>query len=170
MAEQHLAFRQIKEQGLQVALQYRGSQNTMLDFYADWCVECKEMEKYTFTHPDVLRRNEPDSSTLQADVTANDNDTGLMDRSAFRSAGDHVLRPQRQRNSPSPRGRRDVRRGICRARHRHLPEESQHAHHASSVAVVIDAGRHRCCSSGTTPRQPDDGARPGRLSSCIRFR
>ena len=43
----------------------------MLDFYADWCVSCKEMERYTFTDTgvqDVL------SSTvlLQADVTAND--------------------------------------------------------------------------------------------------
>ena len=25
----------------------------MLDFYADWCVSCKEMEKYTFSVPEV---------------------------------------------------------------------------------------------------------------------
>ncbi|NOR51215.1 MAG: protein-disulfide reductase DsbD, partial [Gammaproteobacteria bacterium] len=43
----------------------------MLDFYADWCVSCKEFEKYTFADPGVIAalRN---SVTLQADVTAND--------------------------------------------------------------------------------------------------
>ena len=43
----------------------------MLDFYADWCVSCKEFEKYTFSDPAVIAalRN---SVTLQADVTAND--------------------------------------------------------------------------------------------------
>ena len=28
----------------------------MLDFYADWCVSCKEMERYTFTDPAVQKR------------------------------------------------------------------------------------------------------------------
>jgi thiol:disulfide interchange protein DsbD len=43
----------------------------MLDFYADWCVSCKEMEKYTFTDAQVqaLLAN---VVLLQADVTAND--------------------------------------------------------------------------------------------------
>jgi thioredoxin:protein disulfide reductase len=43
----------------------------MLDFYADWCVSCKEMEKYTFTDGQVqaLLAN---VVLLQADVTAND--------------------------------------------------------------------------------------------------
>jgi thiol:disulfide interchange protein DsbD len=41
----------------------------MLDFYADWCVSCKEMEKYTFSDPRV--RAELDRMLLlQADVTA----------------------------------------------------------------------------------------------------
>ncbi|MDJ0776596.1 MAG: protein-disulfide reductase DsbD [Gammaproteobacteria bacterium] len=79
--EQHLAFRQIKgEQGLQVALNdaSRQGQNTMLDFYADWCVECKVMEKYTFTHPAVLQALDG-VAALQADVTENDAaDSGLM--------------------------------------------------------------------------------------------
>ena len=26
---------------------------TMIDLYADWCVACKELEKYTFTDPRV---------------------------------------------------------------------------------------------------------------------
>jgi len=43
----------------------------MFDFYADWCVSCKEMEHLTFTDPGVqaeLAR----AVLLQADVTAND--------------------------------------------------------------------------------------------------
>jgi thioredoxin:protein disulfide reductase len=42
----------------------------MLDFYADWCVSCKEMERYTFTDPQVRSRM-ADVVKLQADVTAN---------------------------------------------------------------------------------------------------
>ncbi|MFD2175956.1 protein-disulfide reductase DsbD [Veronia pacifica] len=42
----------------------------MLDFYADWCVACKEFEKYTFHDPDVARELQK-FVLLQADVTAN---------------------------------------------------------------------------------------------------
>jgi len=42
----------------------------MLDFYADWCVSCKEMERYTFTDP-VVQKRLADIVKLQADVTAN---------------------------------------------------------------------------------------------------
>jgi thiol:disulfide interchange protein DsbD len=79
--EQHLAFRQIKGQkGLQLALNdsIQQDRTTMLDFYADWCISCKEMEKYAFSHPRVLTALE-NVATLQADVTDNDNiDTELM--------------------------------------------------------------------------------------------
>ncbi|WP_052347776.1 protein-disulfide reductase DsbD [Imhoffiella purpurea] len=44
---------------------------TMLDFYADWCVSCKEMERYTFSDPAVTTEMAR-FSLLQADVTAND--------------------------------------------------------------------------------------------------
>ena len=52
----------------------------MLDFYADWCVSCKEMEKLTFSDPRV--RAEFDRMLLlQADVTAaNDKDRALLKR------------------------------------------------------------------------------------------
>jgi thiol:disulfide interchange protein DsbD len=52
----------------------------MLDFYADWCVSCKEMEKFTFSDPRV--RAELDHMLLiQADVTAgNDADRELLKR------------------------------------------------------------------------------------------
>lgn len=43
----------------------------MLDFYADWCVSCKEMEKYTFANP-AVQRGLAGTVLLQADVTAND--------------------------------------------------------------------------------------------------
>jgi thiol:disulfide interchange protein DsbD len=52
----------------------------MLDFYADWCASCKEMEEYTFPHPDV-RAELARAITLQADVTAVDgDDQALMAR------------------------------------------------------------------------------------------
>ncbi|RLA13218.1 MAG: thiol:disulfide interchange protein [Gammaproteobacteria bacterium] len=78
---EHVVFRQIKgEQGLQLALANSVAQSipTMLDFYADWCISCKVMEKYAFTHPDVLRALDR-VATLQTDVTDNDAiDTQLM--------------------------------------------------------------------------------------------
>jgi thiol:disulfide interchange protein DsbD len=52
----------------------------MLDFYADWCVSCKEMEAFTFSDPKV--RAELDRMLLlQVDVTANnDDDRALLKR------------------------------------------------------------------------------------------
>ncbi len=67
-------FRQIKgEQGLQLALAESVKQQraSMLDFYADWCISCKEMERYAFTHPEVVKALSQ-VSTLQTDVTDND--------------------------------------------------------------------------------------------------
>lgn len=43
----------------------------MLDFYADWCVSCKEMERFTFADPQVTARL-AGFTLLKADVTAND--------------------------------------------------------------------------------------------------
>jgi thiol:disulfide interchange protein DsbD len=45
----------------------------MLDFYADWCVSCKEMERFTFVDPAVQRKLEG-ALLLRADVTANNAD------------------------------------------------------------------------------------------------
>lgn len=42
----------------------------MLDFYADWCVSCKEMERYTFNDPAVRQRLSK-ALLLKADVTTN---------------------------------------------------------------------------------------------------
>ncbi|HZV53294.1 MAG TPA: protein-disulfide reductase DsbD [Rhodocyclaceae bacterium] len=55
-------------------------QPVMLDFYADWCVSCKEMEKFTFADPRV-RAKLAGTRLLQADVTANsDDDKALLKR------------------------------------------------------------------------------------------
>jgi thiol:disulfide interchange protein DsbD len=49
----------------------------MLDFYADWCVSCKEMERFTFTDPRVKERFSQ-MLLLQIDVTANNADDRAM--------------------------------------------------------------------------------------------
>ncbi|HEY0635930.1 MAG TPA: thioredoxin family protein, partial [Gammaproteobacteria bacterium] len=52
----------------------------MVDYYADWCVSCKEFEKYTFSNPDVQAAL-ADAVLLQIDVTENnDNDQALLKR------------------------------------------------------------------------------------------
>jgi thiol:disulfide interchange protein DsbD len=49
----------------------------MLDFYADWCVSCKEMERFTFSDPRVHARLQQ-FNLLRADVTANNADDQLL--------------------------------------------------------------------------------------------
>jgi thiol:disulfide interchange protein DsbD len=52
----------------------------MLDFYADWCVSCKEMERFTFQDKEV-KRQFAGMLLLQADVTANSaDDSALLKR------------------------------------------------------------------------------------------
>ncbi len=59
----------------------RGSgRPVMLDFYADWCVSCKEMERYTFADPQVQKKL-AGALLLKADVTANNvHDRELLKR------------------------------------------------------------------------------------------
>jgi len=55
-------------------------QPLILDFYADWCVSCKEMEAFTFTDPKVAEQMSR-AMLLRADVTKNDKlDRGLLKR------------------------------------------------------------------------------------------
>jgi thiol:disulfide interchange protein DsbD len=57
----------------------------MIDFTADWCVSCREMEEYTFPEATVIAALEP-FLLLRADVTANnDDDKALLSR--FKSYG-----------------------------------------------------------------------------------
>jgi len=73
--QQHaLAFKQIKGlDGLQQELKLASAQNraVMLDFYADWCISCVEMEKKTFSDTGVQTALN-NTILLQADVTLND--------------------------------------------------------------------------------------------------
>jgi thiol:disulfide interchange protein DsbD len=67
---------------LQTALQTAQAEGrwVMLDYYADWCVSCKEMERETFADTKV-RRELGAMVLLQADVTANgDEDRALLRR------------------------------------------------------------------------------------------
>ena len=52
-----LNFTQIKTvDELNQALVEAKGKPVMLDLYADWCVACKEFEKYTFSDPQVQKR------------------------------------------------------------------------------------------------------------------
>jgi thiol:disulfide interchange protein DsbD len=78
-----LVFQRIKgSRGLDTALRGASAQArpVMLDFYADWCVSCKEMERYTFSDAGVQAAL-GGTLLLQADVTANDaEDQALLAR------------------------------------------------------------------------------------------
>ncbi|CAB3803578.1 protein-disulfide reductase DsbD [Paraburkholderia fynbosensis] len=77
------------------------AQPAMLDFYADWCVSCKEMEKFTFSDPRVQAKLKQ-MNLLRADVTANNaDDQALLKRFSlfgppgiifFNQRGKEVLR------------------------------------------------------------------------------
>lgn len=78
---QPVAFTHIKTiDDLDAALAQAGGKNVMLDFYADWCVSCIEMEKLTFTDARV-RAQLAGMVLLQVDVTANDeHDKAMLKR------------------------------------------------------------------------------------------
>ena len=70
----HLKFEKVKSTAeLAARIQQSAGKSVMLDFYADWCVSCKELERFTFTDAAVIAKLK-DSVLLQADVTANSED------------------------------------------------------------------------------------------------
>lgn len=70
-AQAHLDFKPVASvEELKQALAEAKGKPVMLDLYADWCVACKEFEKYTFSHPQV-KQALGDTVLLQANVTAN---------------------------------------------------------------------------------------------------
>ncbi|TFV99631.1 protein-disulfide reductase DsbD [Oxalobacteraceae bacterium OM1] len=77
----HTEFRRVKSVAeLDAAIAQAKGKTVMLDFYADWCVSCKEMEKLTFTDPRIQTQF-ADMVLVQADVTANnDDDKALLKR------------------------------------------------------------------------------------------
>jgi thiol:disulfide interchange protein DsbD len=78
-----LPFKRIKtvdDLDRELAVAVSQGKTAFLDFYADWCVSCKEMEAYTFADSDV-RAALSNTVWLQADVTANDDaDQALLSR------------------------------------------------------------------------------------------
>lgn len=67
-------FKQVKGMGeLHAAMDNASQQgkSVMLDYYADWCISCKQMEKSTFSDPGVQAALD-NTVWLQTDVTAND--------------------------------------------------------------------------------------------------
>ena len=66
-------------QALDASLQQAQQQGqaVMLDFYADWCVACKEFERFTFSDPAVQKKLST-VRLLQADVTANNSEDKAM--------------------------------------------------------------------------------------------
>ena len=80
--EYELEFRPVKGiVGLNAELESASArgQVVMFDFYADWCVSCKEMERFTFSDP-AVQATLANVLLLQTDVTANDAlDQALLD-------------------------------------------------------------------------------------------
>ena len=74
----HLPFQRIKSVAEleQHVLQSR-NKYVMVDFYADWCISCKEMERFTFTDAKVQSRLK-DVVLLQVDVTAGTPDDAAL--------------------------------------------------------------------------------------------
>ena len=66
----HLPFQRVKSVAeLEQHILQSRDKYVMLDFYADWCISCKEMERFTFTDADVQSRLR-NVVLLQVDVTA----------------------------------------------------------------------------------------------------
>ncbi|MEY4750497.1 MAG: hypothetical protein RIQ60_2711 [Pseudomonadota bacterium] len=79
-AAEGVSFRRVKTLAELDAIVAAAGKPVMLDFYADWCVSCKEMERFTF-RDERVRARLANAVLLQADVTANsDDDKALLRR------------------------------------------------------------------------------------------
>ncbi len=75
---QELKFQRVKNNAeLDQVISQARSRYVMLEFYADWCVSCKEMELFTFSDSSVQARLK-EMQLLQADVTANNADDAAL--------------------------------------------------------------------------------------------
>jgi thiol:disulfide interchange protein DsbD len=80
-ASASLPFTRVRNvQELDEQIDAAAGKTVMLDFYADWCVACKEYERFTFSDKRVQQRLQ-DTVLLQADVTQNSaDDQALLQR------------------------------------------------------------------------------------------
>ncbi|MBU6489501.1 MAG: protein-disulfide reductase DsbD, partial [Burkholderiales bacterium] len=77
VAQTQAAFTPVQSSAKLDALLKTGAHPAMLDFYADWCVSCKEMERFTFSDKRVQARL-AQLQLLRADVTANNADDQML--------------------------------------------------------------------------------------------
>lgn len=77
--KEELVFTKVKSlQELEIAIK-QSTRPVMLDFYADWCVSCKELEGITFKDERVISKLQG-FTLLKADVTKNTNDDKAMQK------------------------------------------------------------------------------------------
>jgi thioredoxin:protein disulfide reductase len=85
-----IAWRHVQDiKQLDAALADAGGKPVLLDFYADWCVSCTEMDRFTFTDPQVLARLAA-MQLLRVDVTSN----SAQDRALLKRF--HLFGPRRR--------------------------------------------------------------------------
>ena len=90
VATNHLKFERVKNNTeLNARIAQAKGKMIMLDFYADWCVSCKEMELTTFSDPNIINKLK-DVVLLQADITANSPEDDAL-RKRFGVFGPPVL-------------------------------------------------------------------------------
>ena len=97
-ATSELAFQRVTSVAdLNTRVQAANGRPVMLDFWAEWCVSCKELDQFTFSDPRVQARLQ-DVLVLRADVTANNaDDQALLRRfSLFGPPGIIFFDPQGQ--------------------------------------------------------------------------
>lgn len=79
-ADGEVHFARVRNNAELDAVLAQSTRPVMLDFYADWCVSCREMERFTFTDAGVAQRM-AGMVLVQADVTANNaDDRALLKR------------------------------------------------------------------------------------------
>lgn len=127
---QPLAFQRIHSvQELQQAVSAANGQPVMLDFYADWCVSCKEYEQFVFTDPQVQAALKG-VVLLQADVTDNrEQDAALLKQFAlFGPPGIVFFNPQGQALQPVIKGYQDASKFLDTVRALKLRSNGEAAH------------------------------------------